>query len=230
MKLLKWPIIYLLLEVLLLSIITVLFKDNILLINFLLAIFTAIIFIPLLIKNYKKQNIKNYKLNIKKIILLILMGILLSVFYNTFMFYLNKYLFHTNLFDKNNKILITLLSTGIIGPIIEELMFRGIVYNEAKNKYNNKKAIIITTIIFAILHVNFMQIIYAFIMGLIFIKVYEESKNIKAPIILHMASNITTTLYLILLTKDNLIINFIFLIISFIMLIVINFTKKRNMI
>lgn len=230
MKLLKWPIIYLLLEVLLLSIITVLFKDNILLINFLLAIFTAIIFIPLLIKNYKKQNIKNYKLNIKKIILLILMGILLSVFYNTFMFYLNKYLFHTNLFDKNNKILITLLSTGIIGPIIEELMFRGIVYNEAKNKYNNKKAIIITTIIFAILHVNFMQIIYAFIMGLIFIKVYEESKNIKAPIILHMASNITTTLYLILLTKDNLIINLIFLIISFIMLIVINFTKKRNMI
>lgn len=230
MKLLKWPIIYLLLEVLLLSIITVLFKDNILLINFLLAIFTAIIFIPLLIKNYKKQNIKNYKLNIKKIILLILMGILLSVFYNTFMFYLNKYLFHTNLFDKNNKILITLLSTGIIGPIIEELMFRGIIYNEAKNKYNNKKAIIITTIIFALLHVNFMQIIYAFIMGLIFIKVYEESKNIKAPIILHMASNITTTLYLILLTKDNLIINFIFLIISFIMLIVINFTKKRNMI
>ena len=105
-------------------------------------------------------------------------------------------------------------------------MFRGIIYNELKSKYSNMKSILLTTIFFAIIHINIIQILYALIIGFILIFVYEKYNNIKAPIILHMASNITTTLFLPLLIKNNLIINYGIFIFSLILLIMLKkYTK-----
>ena len=145
--------------------------------------------------------------------------------YNVFAYYLN-FALKTSLFDNNSNVAVTLLSTGILGPIIEELIFRGIIYNELKSKYSNMKSILITTIFFAIIHINIIQILYALIIGFILIFVYEKYNNIKAPIILHMASNITTTLFLPLLIKNNLIINYGIFIFSLILLIILKkYTK-----
>ena len=122
--------------------------------------------------------------------------------------------------------IITLISTGIIGPIIEELMFRGIIYNELKLKVSPMKAILLTTLFFAIIHFNILQIIYTFAVGFLFIFFYEKYKDIKAAIILHMTLNITTTLFLTLLTKNIFILNYSIFIISLIVLfIVFKYTK-----
>ena len=233
MKIIKWPLIYFLFQFILIFLLSYyyvsngndvnLFNDYLSTKQIYIALIVAIIFIPLLINDYKKyEKQTNTKINY---FYLIILGVILSLMYNVFAYYLN-FVLKTSLFDNSNNIAITLLSTGILGPIIEELMFRGIIYNELKSKYSNMKSILITTIFFAIIHINIIQILYALIIGFILIFVYEKYNNIKAPIILHMASNITTTLFLPLLIKNNLIINYGIFIFSLILLIILKkYTK-----
>ena len=233
MKIIKWPLIYFLFQFVLIFLLAYtyissgndvnLFNEYLSSKQIYLAFILAFIFIPLLIKDYKKINFdKKNKINYLQ---LILIGIILSLIYNVFAYYFN-FLLKTSLFDNNNNLIITLISTGLIGPIIEELMFRGIIYNELKNKYSNMKSILIATIFFAVIHMNIIQILYAFALGFILIFVYEKYKNIKAPIILHMASNITTTLFLPILIQNNLIINYsVFLICLILLIIIKKYTK-----
>lgn len=233
MKIIKWPLIYFLFQFILIFLLSYyyvsngndvnLFNDYLSTKQIYIALIVAIIFIPLLINDYKKYKKEtNNKINY---FYLTILGIILSLIYNVFAYYLN-FVLKTSLFDNSNNIAITLLSTGILGPIIEELMFRGIIYNELKSKYSNMKSILITTIFFAVIHINIIQILYALIIGFILIFVYEKYNNIKAPIILHMASNITTTLFLPLLIKNNLIINYGIFIFSLILLIMLKkYTK-----
>lgn len=233
MKIIKWPLMYFLFQFILIFLLSYyyvsngndvnLFNDYLSTKQIYIALIVAIIFIPLLINDYKKyEKQTNTKINY---FYLIILGVILSLMYNVFAYYLN-FALKTSLFDNSNNIAVTLLSTGILGPIIEELMFRGIIYNELKSKYSNMKSILITTIFFAIIHINIIQILYALIIGFILIFVYEKYYNIKAPIILHMASNITTTLFLPLLIKNNLIINYGIFIFSLILLIMLKkYTK-----
>ncbi len=233
MKIIKWPLIYFLFQFILIFLLSYyyvsngndvnLFNDYLSTKQIYIALIVAIIFIPLLINDYKKYKKQtNTKINY---FYLIILGVILSLMYNVFAYYLN-FALKTSLFDNNSNVAVTLLSTGILGPIIEELMFRGIIYNELKSKYSNMKSILITTIFFAIIHINVIQILYALIIGFILIFVYEKYNNIKAPIILHMASNITTTLFLPLLIKNNLIINYGIFIFSLILLIILKkYTK-----
>ena len=93
------------------------------------------------------------------------------------------------------------------------------MYNELKQKYSIMKSIVITTIIFSLLHFNLVQMIYALVLGFILIYMYEKTNNIKAPLILHMTSNIVTTIYCLIL--NNFLISFIIYIISLIILILI---------
>ena len=233
MKIIKWPLMYFLFQFILIFLLSYyyvsngndvnLFNDYLSTKQIYIALIVAIIFIPLLINDYKKYKKQtNTKINY---FYLIILGVILSLMYNVFAYYLN-FALKTSLFDNNSNVAVTLLSTGILGPIIEELMFRGIIYNELKSKYSNMKSILITTIFFAIIHINIIQILYALIIGFILIFVYEKYNNIKAPIILHMASNITTTLFLLLLIKNNLIINYGIFIFSLILLIMLKkYTK-----
>ena len=233
MKIIKWPLIYFLFQFILIFLLSYyyvsngndvnLFNDYLSTKQIYIALIVAIIFIPLLINDYKKYKKQtNTKINY---FYLIILGVILSLMYNVFAYYLN-FALKTSLFDNNSNIAVTLLSTGILGPIIEELIFRGIIYNELKSKYSNMKSILIRTIFFAIIHINIIQILYALIIGFILIFVYEKYNNIKAPIILHMASNITTTLFLPLLIKNNLIINYGIFIFSLILLIILKkYTK-----
>ena len=233
MKIIKWPIIYFLFQFILIFLLSYIYMfsgNDINLFNeylnskqIYLALILAAVFIPLLIKDYKKINFdKENKINYLQ---LIIVGIILSLIYNIFAYYFNFFI-RTSLFDNNNNLIVTLISTGLLGPIIEELMFRGIIYNELKNKYSNTKAILITTVFFAIIHFNIIQVLYGLIIGFILIYAYEKYKNIKAPIILHMSSNITTTLFLPILVKNILIINYsIFLICLILLIIIKKYTK-----
>ena len=52
---------------------------------------------------------------------------------------------------------------GIMGPILEEYLFRGIVYNELKTFESKKNATILASLIFALVHTNYINMIYAFL-------------------------------------------------------------------
>lgn len=83
----------------------------------------------------------------------------------------------------------------LIGPIIEEIIFRGIILRGLLVKIPHKKAILASTIFFAIIHGNPNQIFSAFFMGLILGHLYYITKSILAVILLHIVINITITFF-----------------------------------
>ena len=84
------------------------------------------------------------------------------------------------------------LALGILVPICEELVFRGLMFNRVKQYGGYKAAMFFSTFVFAVLHMNFVQIIYAAIMGLMFVFLYEKYGSFKAPVLAHVAANVTS--------------------------------------
>lgn len=83
----------------------------------------------------------------------------------------------------------SLIFAGILSPIIEEMMFRGVMLNKLR-RYGDKVAIITTAILFGLFHANFSQFFYAVALGIVFAYVALKTGTIKYSIILHIVVNI----------------------------------------
>lgn len=76
----------------------------------------------------------------------------------------------------------------IVAPIMEEIIFRGILYKKLI-PYGAKVYIVFSSFVFALFHGNLFQIPYAFALGAIFAYITVITGTIKYSIILHMAIN-----------------------------------------
>lgn len=76
----------------------------------------------------------------------------------------------------------------IIGPILEEILFRKILLNRL-SVYGSKVAVFVTAYAFALIHGNLSQLLYAFVLGLIFGYVALRTGGIRYTIVLHMLIN-----------------------------------------
>ncbi len=86
-------------------------------------------------------------------------------------------------------ITVQVITAVILGPIVEELIFRGLMYIRLKRMFGPGIAAFVTGLIFGLYHGNVSQGIYAFIFSYAAIFIYEQYKNICAPIIMHMVAN-----------------------------------------
>lgn len=91
-------------------------------------------------------------------------------------------------------LIITLLSVGIIGPICEEIIFRGSILKNLSEKMNIKWAIIIQAVLFSLYHMNLIQAIPALIIGLIAGILVYYTNSIWSGIILHISNNVIAIL------------------------------------
>ena len=150
---------------------------------------------------------------------------------NIIFFQINSVIGFTNAYNINydTNIFILVLTSGIVGPIIEELIFRGLLYNGFKEEYTPMLSIIITSVLFSIFHTGIINIVYSFALSFLLIYVYEKYKTIKAPIIMHITSNIFVMLFVYILSLSSLV-NYILLIIFIIGLLLMYFKviKKDN--
>ena len=101
-------------------------------------------------------------------------------------------------------LLYNIIPIGILGPIIEEYIFRGVIFNKLKTFNSKKTSIIITTLIFSIMHFELSQIIYTLIVGYYLIYLYSETNNIKTSIIGHIIINMSTLLLVPLILNTNI--------------------------
>lgn len=85
---------------------------------------------------------------------------------------------------------IQLFSAVVGAAVIEELLFRGIMYGRLKSFLNKKAAILVSALLFGLYHMNMVQGIYAFLIGVLLAFTYEKFKTIAAPILLHGAANL----------------------------------------
>lgn len=94
------------------------------------------------------------------------------------------------------------IAIGILAPVTEELLFRGLLFWRIKNsRLNNVGAIIIPAILFAAIHIQYFELVtfgIIFIDGLFYGLARHFSKSVVLAIILHSLSNLGAVLERIL--------------------------------
>lgn len=86
-----------------------------------------------------------------------------------------------------------LLFVAVIPAIVEETIFRGVVYNT----YSKRKPIVgifLSALLFGLMHGNFNQMPYAFFLGIVMALLMEACDSIIAPMIVHFTMNASSTL------------------------------------
>ncbi len=133
-------------------------------------------------------------------------GILLGIFGQFAIQYLLSSLIVANLIpdswlsalEQNNDSLTTapvainLITTVIIGPILEEVLCRGLMLGALKRAMPAWLAVGISSLIFGILHANPIGIIYATLFGVLLGFVAIKFKSITPAILCHIAFNATS--------------------------------------
>lgn len=79
---------------------------------------------------------------------------------------------------------------GFVSPIVEELVFRGVIYNRIKRFYQVPKAVVGSALLFGIFHANLPQFLYGTAMGVLIALCYEYLNCFAAPVLMHMSANI----------------------------------------
>ena len=84
--------------------------------------------------------------------------------------------------------LIILSFAVILGPVMEEIMFRKILIDRTI-RFGEVKAVIVSGVLFGLVHGTFYQFFYACGLGMIFAYVYIRTGKIRYTIIMHMTIN-----------------------------------------
>ncbi|MYL35744.1 CPBP family intramembrane metalloprotease [Pontibacillus yanchengensis] len=95
-------------------------------------------------------------------------------------------------FAKSMPIFILIIT--VLAPILEELLFRKVLFGSIYKKTNFIIAALISSLIFAVVHMDLMHTIKYTAMGLVFAFLYVQTKRIIVPIIAHMAMNLIVVL------------------------------------
>ena len=83
---------------------------------------------------------------------------------------------------------VSLLCISVLPGVTEEFIFRGILYSEYR-KRRTWAAILVSALLFGLMHMNLNQFCYAFVMGVLFSLVYEATGSLLAPMLMHMVYN-----------------------------------------
>ncbi|MBI4655378.1 MAG: CPBP family intramembrane metalloprotease [Elusimicrobia bacterium] len=74
---------------------------------------------------------------------------------------------------------------------IEELAFRGLIFTYIRRKYSFKKALLWSSTLFTLGHLNPYNFPVSFMLGLIFALLYVKSSGIVVPILAHFCYNLS---------------------------------------
>lgn len=95
---------------------------------------------------------------------------------------------------------VMLVCQGLIVPISEEWMFRGVLYRRCREQMKFWGAAFSVSLLFAFIHGSVTQMAYTLILGIFLAYVYEKFGSLKAPMFLHILVNSIS----IVLTKKEL--------------------------
>ncbi|MBE6635943.1 MAG: CPBP family intramembrane metalloprotease [Ruminococcaceae bacterium] len=89
---------------------------------------------------------------------------------------------------ENSPLYLILIVAVIIGPIIEELIFRKLLMDKL-GMYGDRLAIIVSAVSFGLFHGNLYQFFYAAMLGALLAYMYSRTSNVWYPIAMHMLMN-----------------------------------------
>ena len=183
------------------------------------------------VKTYKKYEYfkTNEKLNVKDFNTYFALVFFIGNLCNLLIISIFKFKGRTPLI--NEPLYIDVIMAVFVAPILEEIVFRGVIMNNLR-KYGIRVAIIINSLLFGLSHYNIEMIVPAFLTGIIFS--YVACKySIKYSILIHFFINAVTKIsqVLILLRVELILILvslfFAFLIIFLLIFFIIGLAKGR---
>lgn len=103
--------------------------------------------------------------------------------------------FHTT--QASWELILVFISLVILPPLVEEILARGFLYTGLKSKWPTWAAVVVTSAMFAVAHLQFgsgapllwVAAIDTFILSLVLIYMREKTGNLGASIALHMLKN-----------------------------------------
>lgn len=149
-----------------------------------------------------EKNIISLKFNYFKILAVVTLALVLTLSLNVL--YHNYLLQFFNidinaLPDENNALITSIYYLAfydcLMPAISEELAFRTIIFEKLKKVLSNKEAILLTSILFAILHVDFYATPYLFFVGLTLGWLRQYAKSLLPCMLFHFLHNLFVTLH-----------------------------------
>lgn len=80
---------------------------------------------------------------------------------------------------------------GFVSPLLEELMFRLLLYDLVRKVAGERTAAVIVSMLFALWHGNVIQMLYAFPAGLILQYLRRAGGGMEEPVLCHIGANLT---------------------------------------
>ncbi len=77
----------------------------------------------------------------------------------------------------------------IVAPILEELIFRGLILDGMLKRYSPVKSVLYSSFLFAFIHLNPWQFIAAFLIGIFSGWIYYKTRKLSLTIIIHFVNN-----------------------------------------
>lgn len=85
--------------------------------------------------------------------------------------------------------LMSVIQVIILAPVFEEMLFRGLILRGFLQRYSPAKAIFVSSLLFAVIHINPHQMLPGLLMGILFAWLTVKTKSLVPSIFSHMFVN-----------------------------------------
>lgn len=82
-----------------------------------------------------------------------------------------------------------IMSTVVAAPILEEVLFRGVIFESCRERLGKGGAVLLSALLFGLIHGIPVQIVNAFVVGLILGYIYLRTRSLMSVIVLHAINN-----------------------------------------
>lgn len=143
------------------------------------------------------QEVKLRKIPVKGILAVLLMGITFNIVISTLLAtipfpdaWMETYQQNSSVLTGGNEV-ISFLATVFMAPVLEEVVFRGLIYDRLKKGMPAVVAAIISSLAFGLMHGTIIWMMYAFVLGVVLVIVFERFHSLFANMFLHFGFNLT---------------------------------------
>jgi len=175
-------------------------------------------FLILLARGYNPFKYLEFRImSARDTIIMVLMGIGFSFFVNSLLTLIRiDEIFTDHVTEELVRMMtanvpLAFLAIGIIVPVYEEVLIRGLVFKELNRNMNLWVAILLQGLIFGLIHGNLLQFSYTFPMGIILGYIYLKYRSIWAPILIHLVWNCTSLLMGLVMPETSPLVFLLFL-------------------
>ena len=95
--------------------------------------------------------------------------------------------------------LISIALTALIAaPVVEEILFRGVLYPALSQYWGRTAGVLGNSILFGVIHWNWMSLISLIFLGALWTLLYQRTQNLLAPILAHFLFNLINFVHVLL--------------------------------